>query len=142
MSNAASAQMRMVKELVIKSNPDNLGQVEGFIEDIRHELEFRDDVYGNFMVAITEAVNNAIIHGNVNDSNKDVKIRCEAKNPYRLFVSVEDEGQGFDPNQLPDPTAPENLSNPGGRGVFLMKHLADEIDFAMEGRRVEMVFNI
>lgn len=142
MSNQIPAPTEMLKELVIKSSPDNIYLVEEFIEDIRDHLDFKDDVYGNVMVAITEAVNNGIIHGNKGDIEKNVKISCEAKNPYRLLVKVEDEGSGFDPNSLADPTAPENLANPGGRGVFLMKHLSDEIDFTNEGRCVEMVFNI
>lgn len=132
----------MLKELVIKSDPDNIYKVEEFIEDVRGSLDFKDDVYGNVMVAITEAVNNCIVHGNRGDVTKNVTILCESKNPYRLIVSVEDQGNGFDPDALPDPTAPENLENPGGRGVFLMRHLADEISFLNEGRKVEMVFNI
>lgn len=136
------ASTQMFKELVIKSDPDNIFQVEEFIEGIRSHLNFKDDVYGNVMVAITEAVNNGIVHGNKGDKEKDVKIVCEAVNPYRLMVAVEDDGPGFDPDTLPDPTAPENLANPGGRGVFLMRHLSDEIQFTNEGRRVEMIFNI
>ena len=139
---SSHAQTRMSKELIIKSTPDNIYQVEEFIEDVRDELEFKDDVYGNVMVAITEAVNNSIIHGNKGDSSKDVIIQCQTSNPYRLVVSVEDQGSGFNPEDLPDPTAPENLANPGGRGVFLMRNLADEITFKNEGRRVEMTFNI
>ena len=139
---SSHAQTRMSKELIIKSTPDNIYQVEEFIEDVRDELEFKDDVYGNVMVAITEAVNNSIIHGNQGDSSKDVIIQCQTSNPYRLVVSVEDQGKGFNPDDLPDPTAPENLANPGGRGVFLMRNLADEITFKNEGRRVEMTFNI
>ena len=139
---SSHAQTRMSKELIIKSTPDNIYQVEEFIEDVRDELEFKDDVYGNVMVAITEAVNNSIIHGNQGDSSKDVIIQCQTSNPYRLVVSVEDQGKGFNPDDLPDPTAPENLANPGGRGVFLMRNLADDISFANDGRRVEMIFNI
>ena len=142
MSSQIQAQPRMLKELVIKSNPDNIYKVEEFIEDVRDSLDFKDDVYGNVMVAITEAVNNCILHGNKGDASKNVTILCQAKNPYRLLISVEDEGPGFDPDKLPDPTAPENIENPGGRGVFLMRHLADEITFENEGRRVEMTFNI
>ena len=142
MSSQIQAQPRMLKELVIKSNPDNIYKVEEFIEDVRDSLDFKDDVYGNVMVAITEAVNNCILHGNKGDTSKNVTILCQAKNPYRLLISVEDEGPGFDPDKLPDPTAPENIENPGGRGVFLMRHLADEITFENEGRRVEMTFNI
>ena len=142
MSSQIPTQANMFKELVIKSDPDNIYQVEEFIESVRDELNFKDDVYGNVMVAITEAVNNSIVHGNEGDANKTVHITCESKNPYRLIVSVEDQGKGFDPNSLPDPTAPENLENPGGRGVFLMQHLCDEIDFQEEGRKVQMIFNI
>lgn len=142
MSIKPQAETRMRKELVIKSDPDNIYLVEEFIEEVRSELEFKDDVYGNVMIAITEAVNNSIVHGNDGDSTKSVTIQCEAKNPYRLIVAVEDEGKGFDPDALPDPTAPENLGNPGGRGVFLMRNLADGITFKNDGKRVEMSFNI
>ena len=142
MSNSIPSWNPLSKELVIASIPDRIYQVEKFIEEIRDELEFKDDVYGNVMVAITEAVNNSIFHGNQGDENKKVFIRCEASKPYRLSVSVTDEGTGFDPEGLPDPTAPENIENIGGRGVFLMKHLADDITFEDDGRKVQMIFNI
>lgn len=142
MSSQIQAQPLMLKELVIDSDPGNVFQVEELIEEVKNELNFRDDVYGNVLVAITEAVNNSIVHGNKGDTSKNVTIVCESKNPYRLFVSIEDEGSGFNHDELPDPTAPENLANPGGRGVFLMKHLADEISFSNEGRKVELTFNI
>jgi serine/threonine-protein kinase RsbW len=142
MSDQMHAQASMVKELVIGSNPDNLPKVEEFIEEIRDSLEFRDDVYGNVMVAVTEAVNNGIHHGNSGDPAKQVFIRCETLNPYRILVEIRDEGKGFDPDGLPDPTAPENLENPGGRGVFLMRNLSDDIDFEDGGRIVKMFFNI
>ena len=132
----------MVKQLEITSNPERIHEVEQFIEEIRDFLGFKDDVFGNVMVAITEAVNNSIFHGNKGDVSKKVRIHCASLNPYRIMVAVEDEGPGFDPNGLPDPTAPENLENPGGRGVFLMRHLSDEIRFENAGHRVEMVFNI
>lgn len=132
----------MVKDLEITSNPERIHEVEQFIEEIRDFLGFKDDVFGNVMVAITEAVNNSIFHGNKGDVTKKVRIRCASLNPYRIMVAVEDEGSGFNPEALPDPTAPENLENPGGRGVFLMRNLSDEIRFENSGRRVEMVFNI
>lgn len=132
----------MQKELVIASDPANILAVEKFIEEIRQELEFKDDVYGNVMVAITEAVNNSILHGNQSDISKKVYISVQTLNPYRLTVEVKDEGPGFDPDKLNDPTSPEFLENPGGRGVFLMRHLTDEIYFLDEGRVVQMIFNI
>lgn len=142
MSSSIPSWNPLSKELVIASKPDLIHQVEKFIEEIRDELEFKDDVYGNVMVAITEAVNNSIFHGNQGDESKNVFIRCEASKPYRLMVSVRDEGSGFNPEDLPDPTAPENIENIGGRGVFLMKHLADDITFVDDGRSVQMLFNI
>ena len=132
----------MTRELVIQSLPENIHKVEDLIEDIRDEFQFKDDVYGNVMIATTEAVNNSIIHGNKSDSNKTVTVRIVTTNPYRLKIEVEDEGSGFDYVNLKDPTAPENLENPGGRGVFLMSHLCDELNFANDGRKVELVFNI
>jgi serine/threonine-protein kinase RsbW len=142
MSDQMQAEASMVKELVIGSDPDNLPLVEVFIDEIRGALEFKDDVYGNVMVAVTEAVNNSIFHGNKSLGGKRVFIRCESVNPYRIVVCVQDEGSGFDPEKLPDPTAPENLENPGGRGVFLMRHLSDDIQFEEGGRCVKMFFNI
>lgn len=142
MSEQMHAQASMVKELVIASDPDNLHLVEGFIDEIRAVLDFKDDVYGNVLVAITEAVNNSIHHGNAGDASKRVFIRCESINPYRIQVMISDEGKGFNADALPDPTAPENIESPGGRGVFLMRHLSDEIRFEDEGRRVLMVFNV
>lgn len=136
------AEAQMVKELEIDSSPECLHDVEAFIEEIRDTLGFKDDVFGNVMVAITEAVNNSIFHGNGGDASKKVRINCSTVNQYRIMISVEDEGNGFDATQLPDPTAPENLENPGGRGVFLMRHLSEDINFEKEGRRVEMTFNI
>lgn len=132
----------MVKELEITSNPERILEVEQFIEEIRDFLGFKDDVFGNVMIAVTEAVNNSIRHGNRGDDSKLVHIKCASLNPYRIMMAVEDEGNGFDPEALPDPTAPENMLRESGRGVFLMRQLSDEIHFQDAGRRVEMVFNI
>lgn len=134
--------MSFQKEIKLASDPDNLRVIEEVIEGLRDELNFKDDSYGNVMIATTEAVNNGIIHGNLSDPSKEVTVFFESTTPYRISVSVEDQGMGFDPEKLSDPTAPENIENPGGRGVFIMKHLSDEISFLNQGRKVVMVFNI
>lgn len=132
----------MQRELIIHSDQKMIVQVEEFIEQMRDELHVKEDVYGNIVVAVTEAVNNSIIHGNRSIQEKTVKLDFISDSPYHLIIRVRDEGQGFDPMQLPDPTASENIENPGGRGVFLMKCLSDVIEFKDYGRIVEMHFNI
>ena len=93
------------------------------------------------MIAVTEAVNNAIKHGNAGNSSKNVALSLSMDENIIRF-RIEDEGQGFDFHNLPDPTSPENLEKPGGRGIFLMKHLSDEVYFIEGGKVVELGFYI
>lgn len=118
---------------------DNLRIVESFIDNSREEFQISDDLYGNILIAITEAVNNAIQHGNQYDKEKQVRLTC-VSSPTEISFVVEDEGVGFDYNDLPDPTSGENLLKPDGRGIFLMKHLCDVLRFENSGKKVEMVF--
>lgn len=126
--------------LKINSNVESLRLVERLIEDVCDVYNVNEDCYGNMMIAVTEAVNNAIHHGNKNDPTKTVKIGFESEN-NKLIFSVTDEGEGFDHLGLPDPTDPSNLDKPSGRGVFLMKHLADFIQFEENGQRVLLGFH-
>ena len=86
-----------------------------------------------------EAVNNAIVHGNKYDEKKFVNIYILLENNL-LKVTIEDQGAGFKPSEVPDPTEPENLENVNGRGVFLMKNLADELEFNKKGNKVILKF--
>jgi serine/threonine-protein kinase RsbW len=113
--------------------------IESFIDNAREKYHLNDDIYGNIMIAVTEAVNNAIKHGNQNNSRKNVSLALALEEGVIKF-RVEDEGNGFDYEHLPDPTSPENLEKPGGRGIFLMKHLADEVAFGEKGKVVELSF--
>lgn len=130
------------QELILDSLPTVIHQVETLIEEYRNELQFKDDIFGNVMIAVTEAVNNAIQHGNKGNSSKKVHLYFELTQPYQLNVGVKDEGEGFDYENLADPTAPENIDKPGGRGIFLMEHLAEKIQFNHQGREVVMTFYI
>lgn len=130
--------MKQVK-IQIPSLVENIRVVESFIDNSKDTFHIEDDIYGNIMVAVTEAVNNAIRHGNKFDKDKNVYLSLYA-NESQLKFEIEDEGTGFDFNNLDDPTAPENLENPGGRGIFLIRHLADEVEFSNDGRRVELTF--
>jgi serine/threonine-protein kinase RsbW len=123
----------------IPSLSENIRMIESFIDNAREKYHLDDDIYGNIMIAVTEAVNNAIKHGNQNNSGKNVSLSLALEEGVIKF-RVEDEGNGFDYEHLPDPTAPENLEKPGGRGIFLMKHLADEVAFNEKGKVVELSF--
>ncbi|MCU0429485.1 MAG: ATP-binding protein [Cytophagaceae bacterium] len=123
----------------IPSIADNIRIVESFIDNVKEKYNIDDDIYGNIMVAVTESVNNAIKHGNASDKNKYVTLTAIYEDNLVKFI-VEDEGPGFDPDALPDPTAPENIEKLGGRGIFLMRQLSDEVKFSKEGRVSEMTF--
>ena len=125
----------------IPSLSENIRMIESFIDNCKEKFQLNEDIYGNIMIAVTEAVNNAIRHGNKNDSTKNVSLSLTLEENLIKF-KIEDEGRGFDYNSLPDPTAPENIEKPGGRGIFLMKHLSDEVEFKEGGRVVELCFYI
>ncbi len=123
----------------IPSISENIRMIESFIDNAREKYRLDDDIYGNIMIAVTEAVNNAIKHGNQSNSGKNVSLSLALEEGVIKF-RIEDEGTGFDYEHLPDPTAPENLEKPSGRGIFLMKHLADEVAFNEKGKVVELSF--
>jgi serine/threonine-protein kinase RsbW len=123
----------------VPSMLDNIRIVESFIDNARERFKFDDDIYGNIMIAVTESVNNAIIHGNKKDKNKNVDLALEMAD-RQLRFTIQDEGPGFDYEHLPDPTEPENLMKLGGRGIFLIRHLADEVKFLQHGNTVQLTF--
>jgi serine/threonine-protein kinase RsbW len=123
----------------IPSMMENIRMIESFIDNAKERFHLDDDIYGNIMIAVTEAVNNAIKHGNGSDKRKNVFLGLSL-NESTIKFTVKDEGTGFKYDELPDPTAPENLEKPGGRGIFLMKHLSDEVSFKEDGRVVELSF--
>ena len=135
--------MRGVKNISIEipSLAENIRIIESFIDNAKEKYRLDDDIYGNIMIAVTEAVNNAIKHGNKDNSSKNVSISLSLDDGMIKF-KIMDEGEGFDFHQLPDPTAPENIAKPGGRGIFLMKHLSDEVDFKENGKVVELSFYV
>jgi len=120
---------------------ENIRIVESFIDNAKEKFNLDDDIYGNIMVAVTESVNNAIRHGNKSDNKKNVHLSLSLNENLIRFV-IKDEGIGFDYHNLPDPTSPENIDKPSGRGIFLMKHLSDEVTFKNAGSEVELCFYI
>jgi len=131
----------MKKMLNIPSKIENLTIVEKAVDEISAEYNLNSELYGNILIATIEAANNAILHGNQLDENKNVDIIFIIENKF-LTITIKDQGKGFDFKGVPDPTAPENIEKINGRGIFLMERLADQISFYEKGSKVELVFNI
>jgi len=129
----------MHKNLKIESRLENVSIVENEIDSTTNQIGISEDNYGKILISTLEAVNNAILPGNGSDPDKLVNIDIEF-NGNNLKIKVKDEGTGFKPYLVPDPTLPENIEEPNGRGVFLMKRLADEIKFNRKGNSVTMIF--
>lgn len=125
----------------IPSIKENVSVVESFIENVGEKIKIEESIYGNVLVSVTEAVNNAIVHGNKEDKTKKVRIGLK-KNKKSVRFVVEDEGVGFDYDNLPDPTSPKNLDKVKGRGIFLIKSLSDKTTFKNGGRMIEMLFKL
>lgn len=130
-----------MNKMVFKSEIKNINLVERLIDDISAKYQLHSDIYGKLLLAVVEGVNNAIVHGNKLESDKDVILQYQITDKDIQFV-ITDNGPGFDYRNLPDPTKPENIEKTHGRGIFLMKHLADEVEFNDKGNEVKVVFNL
>ncbi|MDD5634815.1 MAG: ATP-binding protein [Candidatus Omnitrophica bacterium] len=102
------------------------------------ERHIDDNIIFDIHVGVEEAIRNAMVHGNQSDPDKKVTIIAEIAD-NKVMITVEDEGNGFNPDNLPDPTLDENLLKEGGRGVYLIKHLMDEVRYENGGRRIIMI---
>jgi len=129
----------MKKTLTIGSDLKNLRKVEKLIDDLSAQMGVEKNCYGKLMVSAMEAVNNAVVHGNKANPSKKVRINISQEGS-ELKIIVEDEGNGFRYDTVPDPTLPENIEKLTGRGVFLMRKLADEVRFNEKGNIVTLLF--
>jgi serine/threonine-protein kinase RsbW len=124
------------------SNEVSLDSIEMLLDELNERFALSENVYSSIWVSLNEAVNNAINHGNKKDPNKKVHLCIELKWDNFICFTVKDEGCGFDYENVPDPTSPELLDKPNGRGVFLMKKLADLALFTNGGNTVDLYFDI
>jgi serine/threonine-protein kinase RsbW len=127
--------------LQLPSKRESIALLENLVEEIADRHQVGEDTFANMMTCLSEVGNNAIVHGNKLDESKKVIVNADVDGK-RIIWTVTDEGDGFDYNNLPDPTAPENLENLTGRGVFIIKHLADQCIFNTKGNEVELHFKI
>ena len=125
------------RDVVISSDPGEARRVQDEIEGFLKHHQFSEKEVFCIRLALEEALINAIKHGNRLDRNKKVHITYHIL-PERFDVVITDEGQGFDPNDVPDPTAIENLERPCGRGLMLMRYYMSTVSFAASGNSVFM----
>ncbi|WP_395804660.1 ATP-binding protein [Daejeonella sp.] len=128
--------------LQLASKIDSITLLENFIDELSAKYNFSDEVYANVLTCLSEAIINAVLHGNDQNPEKKVYINLEVIENKRLVFTVTDEGNGFDFNNIPDPTAPENLENLSGRGIFIIKKLADQCIFNSKGNELELHFKV
>ncbi len=122
------AQQQIEFRATIPSNPRNIGKVESFLKKVNKAIHLDEIQFHKLMVSLTEAVNNAIVHGNKSDPAKKVVMKCEHL-PGWLLLIVEDQGKGFKLENVENPLKKKNLMKESGRGIFLMRTLMDRVEF-------------
>lgn len=125
----------------LKTTLYEIDNLPNYLDEALKGVNLSYDKYNNILLAITEAVNNAIIHGNKNDITKSIDLEFVLTDEY-LKIIVTDEGPGFDLDKIPDPTLPENLLCEHGRGVFIIKHFVDEIKVAKSPKGNSVILKI
>ena len=131
--------MSFSTKLVLKSEYEEAEKVEGLLNELQSALGFDDDFYARLMLTVSEAATNGIVHGNKLDPTKKVTILAKADDS-QLTITTTDEGEGFDPDAVANPLEEENLLKTSGRGVFLMKEFADEVEYRDDGRTLVLKF--
>ncbi len=137
----ANVQTSELYTLQLPSKPESITPLELLIEQIADKHQVSEDTFANMMTCLNEIAINAIVHGNKLDESKKVIVKADV-DAKRVIWTITDEGEGFDYDHLPDPTAEENLENLTGRGVFIVKQLADQCVFNSKGNEVELHFKI
>lgn len=133
--------MQKLSMLKVHSKVDSIVTVEEYVHKVFVSFQIPIEKYGDILISLTEAVNNAMIHGNALDENKFVCIHHKLIDK-RIYFYIQDEGCGFDLDLIPDPTCKENIEETGGRGVKIMFALADHLCYHNEGKYLEIGFNI
>lgn len=133
--------VHFTQRIEFPAKAENIHLAEKLIDEACARYNVHESLYGNILIALTEAVNNAIHHGNALDPSKQVLLGYVMDGNKVTFI-VSDEGPGFDHEHLPDPTDPQNIEKPHGRGVFLMRALSDSVEFSDNGATVAISFSL
>jgi serine/threonine-protein kinase RsbW len=119
-------------KISVESNLERLNDVEALADKVADLIHFTEEERDSLAIAVTEAVSNAIVHGNKQDQSKTVEVAFEIDRD-RVRVLVRDQGEGFNPEEVRNPLDPENLLKESGRGIFILSALMDEVDFDFSG---------
>lgn len=133
--------MKSLKTLHLSSTYEEVEKLEGFLNDLQEMLDFNNEMYARLMLTVSEAVTNGIVHGNKLDESKKVHVEAKTDETF-LYIITTDDGEGFNPEDVPDPLAEENLLKPSGRGIFLMEEHADETSFSNDGTVLTLKFRL
>lgn len=133
--------MRLQKKLILKSDYEEVEKVELLLNELQEELGFNDEFYAKLMLTVSEAATNGIVHGNQLDPSKKVVLTAKSDGNMLTFTSI-DEGEGFEPDDVPNPLAEENLLKASGRGVFLMKEYAEVVEYQNNGTKLILGFKL
>lgn len=133
--------MALTISKTLNTDFDELAEVETMVDELTAVTPLDEDKKSGLQLCASEAVTNAMLHGNKMDPDKKVKISAVADRNEIRFI-VQDEGDGFDPDDIPNPLAEENLLKPSGRGVFLMKTYCDDVIYEKNGTQLTLVFRV
>lgn len=125
------------KRFVVGGDRDEIDRIQRGILDALSRYGYDQAACFAVRTAMEEAVSNALHHGNANDPRRKLTIEYAADHTS-VEIEIEDEGRGFDPGSVPDPTRPENVDIPSGRGIMLMRVYMSEVVFSNRGNRVRM----
>ena len=128
-------------ELKFPSRIEVVGEAAAAVSEFMSNLGLGDDIAFGVDMAVREAITNAVVHGNKLDSAKVVELRLR-NTPEAFEITVHDQGTGFDPNSIPDPTKDENILKTSGRGIFFMRNFMDEVKWSKDpagGTNVRMI---
>lgn len=125
----------------VPSNPDLLPDIEEYVISKISDLGLSEERLNNLALSVAEAASNSIVHGNMCDESKKVKINIQI-DETSITVKFKDEGAGFVPEKVPDPTAPENILKDNGRGIHIMKTFLDSLEYNFDGDGTEVVLKL
>ena len=128
-------------QVTIRSQLSELVKMEHLSRKVARTMRLNDDQKDNLSIAVTEAVGNAIVHGNKNNPHKQVDIHFKITDD-QVTVSVSDQGKGFDPDRIADPLNPENVMKESGRGIFILKMLMDDVTFQFSSKGTILTFTL